>query len=74
MSIQFRSMDYRLPAHLAELAVGKSVSVHSSWEPPSLFLLERALSAMQAHDLNRCQGALDIFFFFLERLCPSEDS
>lgn len=64
MSIQFCSMDYRLPTHLAELAVGKSVSVHSSWEPLSLFLLEWALSAIQAHDLNRCHGALDNFFFF----------
>ena len=64
MSIQFCSMDYRLPTHLAELAVRKPVSVHSSWEPPSLLLLEQALSAAEACDLNRCEGALDNYFSF----------
>lgn len=59
-------MDYRLPAHLAELAVRKTVSVHSTWEPPSLFLLEQALSATQAWELNRCEGVLDNYFFLLE--------
>lgn len=64
MSTQFCSLDYKLPTHLAELAGRKTVSVRSSWEPPSLFLLEQALSAMQASDLNRCEGVLDNFLFF----------
>jgi len=63
VSIQFCSTDYRFPAHLTELAVRKTVSVHSTWEPPSLFLLEQASSAMQACDLNRCDGVLDNYLF-----------
>lgn len=47
------SINYRLPTHLAELMVRQIVSIHSNWEPPSLFLLEQAFSAMLAH-LNRC--------------------
>lgn len=66
MSIQFCGMDYRLPTRLAELAVRKTVSVHPSWEPPSPFLLEQALSAMQACGFNRCEVVLDNFFLCVE--------
>lgn len=74
MSIQFCSMDYKLPTHLAEPAVRTTVSIHSSWEPPSLFLLEQALSAIQACVLKRCEGALGNYLFSLNEGCPSVDS
>lgn len=48
MSLQFCTMDHRLPTLLAELGVRKTLSVQAV--RLLLFLLEQALSAMQEHN------------------------